>query len=79
MDGLRLHVLLNSISVISGEKAVSNGTPFAVEKIPPRAGLEPETFKPFNHPKRFLIVTIAATDKKAGNGTLTSSPLCPWG
>ena len=46
MDDLRLNILFNSISVISGqwaddnEKAVCSGTPFAVEKISPRAGLE---------------------------------------
>ena len=40
MDDLRFYVLFNSISFISGRWAVDNGTPFAVEKISPRAGLE---------------------------------------
>ena len=48
MDDLRFYVLFNSISVISGRggggglmmKAVCNGTPFTVEKISPRAGIE---------------------------------------
>ena len=49
MDDLQIYVLSNSISVMSGrwavdnERAVCNGTPFMVEKISPRAGLEPGT------------------------------------
>ena len=44
---MRFYVHFNSISVISGrwkvvdnKKAVCNGTPFTVEKISPRAGIE---------------------------------------
>ena len=46
MDELRFYVLINSIQVISGQwevdnkKAVCNGSPFPVEKISPRAGIE---------------------------------------
>ena len=41
---MRFYILFNSISVISGrwkvDKAVCNGTPFTVEKISPRVGIE---------------------------------------
>ena len=45
MDDLRFYVLFNSTSVISGQWADDNErlcceTPFAVEKISPRAGLK---------------------------------------
>ena len=48
MDDLRLNVLFNSYSVISGRWefnierlcAMCNGAPFTVQKISPRAGLE---------------------------------------
>ena len=49
MDDLRCYVLFNSIVVISGRWAGETERlwmqPFTVEKISPRAGLEPETVK----------------------------------
>ena len=46
MDDMRFYVLFNSVSVISRRLKVDNerlcnGAPFTVEKISPRAGIEP--------------------------------------
>ena len=49
MDDLRFYVLFNSISVILGrcadnsERLCAMATPLTVEKISPRAGIEPGT------------------------------------
>ena len=40
MVDLQFYILFNSISVVSGQWAVCNGTSFMVEKISPQAGLE---------------------------------------
>ena len=49
MDDLRCYVLFNSIVIISGRRAGDTERlwmqPFTVEKISPRAGLEPGTVK----------------------------------
>ena len=54
MGDLRFNVIFNNISVISGPWAddnerLCNGTPFTVEKISPRAGLELGTARSVGH------------------------------